>query len=172
MIKTTIRNGTEYRLPLDDSIASNPAFRLCMFNHTFPLPDNLRGISDIIRITCEERIENCRTFKTPVGQSVDGTIITGNKAWLVGELSIRLEYVSPSPPPALYNSTISVPFHTLVPTHANFHIDQAYESYVHILDLNVYSHTNRVGALTILAQAGITTFAASLRTNTDFERLG
>ncbi len=80
----------------------------------FCIPTQKPDIEQISKVWVEGEI-NCKELvKTPVGESVEGQILTGYKLLVCGEISLKVQYVACEPTQTVHTAHTKFPFCTYV----------------------------------------------------------
>ncbi|HEX9061475.1 MAG TPA: DUF3794 domain-containing protein [Clostridia bacterium] len=98
-----------------DNLPQCPSiFKQFAVQETLVLPDVKPDIKQIIKIVAQIVINSTRVIQTPVGQSLEGQILTGFKLIVEGEIRQKIEYVADECTQSVHAAHFCVPFSTFI----------------------------------------------------------
>lgn len=109
-MKKIVRGKTEYG-GLCTYIPHNMKyFSQVNINDILYLDESSPDIHDLIKVHINSNILNNKIVKTPIGESIDGLILTGWKLLSECSFDLRLDYTPSDPNTSIYTTKYKLPF--------------------------------------------------------------
>lgn len=146
-------SGLADSLP-DYTLKTNPVFKEINVDEILEIPEQKPDIEQIVRVLVKVNILCTKVIETPVSidpttkkrvetMSIDGTILTGFKVAVLGQLDQKIEYVADKPTQSVHSAHNSVPFCTHIVLPQNFEQDQSISVTPYIEDIYVHQNEGR-----------------------------
>lgn len=154
-----VRNLIEYEgIDFKTSKYNNmSSFKQTTIDLNLELPLNKPEIDHLIKIFIKKEIIKYKVVKTPIGTSVEGQIITGNKLLVMGELALKINYVTSENIQSIHSFEVIVPFceHIVLPI--NFKSINMVNPEIYIEDIYIKQKSNKslFGNVTLLSVANL-----------------
>lgn len=74
------------------------------------VPEEKPDIEQVVKVSIKNRIERYRLVKTPVGISEEGQEMTGYKLLVMGEFTLKVQYVADEPTQSMHSFHVIIPF--------------------------------------------------------------
>lgn len=121
-MNSMVKNLIEYS-GLADTLPENPtAFKQFSVQETLCLPDAKPDIEQIVKVVAQVVITSTKVIRTPVGESLEGQILTGYKLIVEGEIRQKIEYVADEPTQSVHAAHFNMPFSTFIVLPGTFSI--------------------------------------------------
>jgi hypothetical protein len=95
-------------------------FKQLTVSERLELPEEKPDIEQIIKIIAQVEITSTRVIRTPVGQSLEGQILSGFKLIVEGEVIQKIEYVADECSQAVHAAHFETPFTTFIVLPASY----------------------------------------------------
>lgn len=104
-------------------------------DHIYNIPNESPDVEQIIKVWVDYNIEDYKIVKTHVGCSCEGQILTGYKAFIYGDLKLKLEYVSDKYCNSVHSMNVKIPFSSYVTLDGSYNEYSTICSSIHIEDI-------------------------------------
>lgn len=89
---------------------TNGSFKQTNVDNTFCVPVVKPDIEQIVKVWGNAEIYKYRIIKTPVGESLEGQLLTGYKLIIMGQIKMKYEYVALEETQSVHTAHNVVPF--------------------------------------------------------------
>lgn len=104
-----IRNLIQYE-GIEECIYTDGNFKQFNVDDTFVIPILKPDVEQIVKVWAKARVCSHKIIKTPIGESVEGQVLTGYKLILMGEINAKYEYVALKKEQSVHTAHNIIPF--------------------------------------------------------------
>lgn len=153
---TVMRNLVQYE-GVESCIHTEGNFKQFNVDNTFCIPMVKPDIEQLVKVWAKVKIHSHKLIKTPVGESLEGQVLNGYKLILMGEISMKYEYVSLTKEQSVHTAHNTVPFCTYIVMPKDFNPVSSILPLLWIEDIYSEQLNNRCvySNITIMASAEI-----------------
>lgn len=89
---------------------TNGSFKQINVDNTFCVPVMKPDIEQIVKVWSDAKIYKYKIIKTPIGKSLEGQVLTGYKLIIMGQVSMKYEYVALEKTQSVHTAHTVIPF--------------------------------------------------------------
>lgn len=104
------RNLIEYNGISKCSYNNLPNFKQVNLDYIFCIPESKPNIEQIVKVWADGCVINTEVVKTPIGNSLEGQIVTGYKLLVCGDINLKVEYVACEASQSMHTAHTTFPF--------------------------------------------------------------
>lgn len=91
-------------------MSESSAFKQTTIDVELCVPEEKPDIEQVVKVSIKKKIEKYRIVRTPRGKSEEGQEITGNKLIVMGDISLKVQYVADEPTQSMHAFHVVIPF--------------------------------------------------------------
>lgn len=150
-------SGTELQSKTKCKVEPNSTFKQSTIDVNFCIDECRKDVKDILKVSINTKLKEVKVVKTPVGTSVEGQTITGNKLMIIGEFTLKVTYITDTKDHKVESYTVAIPFCDYIVLPCTFESLTFVKPDIYIEDMYVLKIDGKCifGNITYLAQANI-----------------
>lgn len=150
-------SGAELLSKTSCKLKPNSTFKQSTIDVNFCIDEYRAYVKDILKVNISTKVKEVKVVKTPVGTSVEGQTITGNKLMIIGEFILKTTYITETKDKQVESTTVIIPFCDYIVLPISFESLTSVKPDIYIEDMYVKNIDGKCifGNITYLAQADI-----------------